>query len=150
MDVGAPRTRSIPDWAGERFAEYDASLFERKVKTREIRSVAGRSKWAVTLEHLIAGSTGRKSKKQVSAFRDFFLDRLTVRHVEDWRAGVAELIASGVFAPTTCNGWLAILRVVLKAAKRELALDQLALDGIADFDESERATYTAEEEAAGA
>lgn len=129
----------------QRFAVYAASLFERKVKTREIRSVAGRSKWAITLEHLIVGSTGRKSKKHVAAFGDFFLDRLTARHVEEWRASVGELIVAGDFAPTTCNGWLAILRVILKAAKRELALDQLTLEGIADFDESEHEIYTEEE-----
>lgn len=69
---------SSAETSKQRLAEYAASLFERKVKTREIRSVAGRSKWAVTLEHLIAGSTGRKSKKYVPAFGDFYLDRLTV------------------------------------------------------------------------
>ena len=29
-------------------------------------------------------------------------------------------ITPGIYAPTTANGWLAILKVIMKAAKREL------------------------------
>jgi integrase len=43
------------------------------------------------------------------------------------------------------NGWLAILRVITKAAKRELGLPGDAAEGVAYFDTSEHATYTEEE-----
>jgi hypothetical protein len=35
---------------------------------------------------------------------------------------MVKLIATGHYSPTTANGWLAILRVIIKAAKRELGL----------------------------
>src|SRR5215472_8813308 len=49
------------------------------------------------------------------------------------------------FAPTTANGWLSILRVILKAAKHELGLTLDPTDGVAYFDTSEHETYTEEE-----
>ncbi len=49
------------------------------------------------------------------------------------------------YAPATINGWLSILRVIMKAAKRELALSHLATEGVKDIDESEHETYTEEE-----
>jgi integrase len=137
----------------KRFAEFAQLLFERKVKTREIRSAKGRQKWANTLTHLIAGTevvvrdgdgteTGRVV---VPGFGEFFLDKLLAVHVEDWKGSLAELIAKGHYAPATCNGWLSILRVILQAAKRELGLSHLATEGVKDFDESEHDTYSEEE-----
>lgn len=128
-----------------RFAEFAASLFEHKVKVGEIRSAKGRQKWADTLKHLIAGTSGRLAKKQVTGFGEIFLDRLHASHVDAWKRELGELIAAGDYAPTTVNGWLAILRVILKAAKRQLELPQLATDGFGDFDTSEHVTYCEEE-----
>src|SRR5262245_20004015 len=45
-----------------RFAAFAASLFERKVKVKDIRSARGREKWHNTLEHLIAGTEGEKAQ----------------------------------------------------------------------------------------
>lgn len=55
---------------------------------------------------------------------------------------IAKLIRDGDYAPTTCNGWLSVLWVILQAAKREVGLRQL---GVKDFDESEHETYSEEE-----
>jgi integrase len=137
----------------KRFAEFAKSLFERKVETKEIRSAKGREKWANTLKHLIGGTEvvirdklGKQIEtKFVPGFGELFLDKLAPSHVEDWKTGIARLIAAGHYAPTTCNGWLSILRVILKAAKRQLGLPHLATEGIPDFDESEHETYTEEE-----
>jgi hypothetical protein len=46
-----------PERPRQRFATFAASLFEHRVKVRDIRSAAGRNKWAFTLEHLIGGTT---------------------------------------------------------------------------------------------
>jgi integrase len=43
------------------------------------------------------------------------------------------------------NGWLAILRVIMKAAKRKFSLVHLATEGVTNFDVSEHTTYTEEE-----
>ncbi len=39
-----------------RFAAFTATLFERKVTTREIKSARSRERWKYTLEHLITGT----------------------------------------------------------------------------------------------
>jgi integrase len=128
-----------------RFATYAQQLFERKIATREIRSAVGRTKWANVLEHLIAGTRGEKAKKTVTGYGEMFIDQIQVAHIEAWKHSVGDWILAGDYAPSTANGWLAILRVIMKAAKRELGLAQLVTDGIRDFDESEHITYTEEE-----
>lgn len=47
--------------------------------------------------------------------------------------------------PTTVNGYLNILRVVMKAARRKYQLAHDAMDGVEDLDTSEHETYTEEE-----
>ncbi len=129
----------------QRFAEFAQRLYERKLTSMEIRSAKGRAKWSKTLEHLIAGTHGKKARRTVEGFGEMFIDQIGAAHVEAWKADLADLIRAEDYAPATCNGWLSILRVVLKAAKRELSLPLLATDGVRDFDESERETYTEEE-----
>ena len=128
-----------------RFSEFAAQLFEDKVKLGHIKSARGRKKWSAVLAHLVAGTTGEKSGKFVPGFGDYYVDRITTAHVDQWRLGLAELIAEGDYAPTTLNGWLAILKVILKAAKRQFSLRQVATDDVETFDESEHDTYTDEE-----
>ncbi|MGH7281178.1 MAG: hypothetical protein ACRELY_06630, partial [Polyangiaceae bacterium] len=66
-------------------------------------------------------------------------------HVETWRAGIGKLITDDAYAPTTANGWLYILRHVLKRAKRELQLSFNAAEDVPAFDTSEHETYSEEE-----
>lgn len=73
------------------------------------------------------------------------MQTIRAAHVDAWKVGMAELIAARDYAPTTANGWLAILRVVMKAAKRQLSLPYLATEGVPSFDVSEHETYTEEE-----
>jgi integrase len=128
-----------------RFAEFAASLFEHKVKVGDIRSARGRDKWADVLQHFIVGTTGKKSGKKVEGFGEMFVEKIHVSHIEAWKAGLAELIAAGDYAPTTINGWLAILRVIMKAARRRLSLAHDPMDGVENFDTSEHETFTDEE-----
>ncbi|MFI5297865.1 MAG: tyrosine-type recombinase/integrase [Polyangiales bacterium] len=127
-----------------RFAEFAASLFEHKVKVGEIKSAAGRARWGYVLEHLVAGVAG-KSGLRARGFGEFYLDRITTGHVEGWKEDVAALIKAGDYAPPTANGWLAILRVIMKAATRQHSLPTLATEGVSCFDESEHVTYSEEE-----
>lgn len=122
-----------------RFADYAISLAERKLTTKEIKSARGRERWKYTLEHLIGG-TG-----EVIGFGELFLDEIRPTHIEAWRAGIAWLIGAGRYAPTTANGWLFILRHILKRAKRELQLPFNAAEGVPSFDTSEHEVYTEEE-----
>ena len=129
-----------------RFADYAVDLFEKKKSAGgKIRSSAGKTRWRSTLEHLIAGTYGEKAGTTVPGFGDVFIDRLHVTHVEAWRAGIAVLIEAGDYSPTTANGWLSILRVIVRQAKRELGLTHAATEDVDNFDVSEHATYTEEE-----
>jgi hypothetical protein len=128
-----------------RFGDYANSLLERKMNTGEVRSAKGREKWRGVLEHLIGGTEGKKSGLFVSGFGEFFIDKLDVPHVEEWREDMGTLIRAGDYSPTTVNGWLAVLRVIMKAARREFRLTHLATDDVKNFDTSELETYSEEE-----
>lgn len=123
----------------QRFSDYATSLFERKVATKEIRSASGVERWKHTLRHLIGGTD------HVTGFGDIYIEQLRPMHVEDWRASIGRLIAEGRYSPTTANGWLNILRHIMKRAKRELMLPFNAAEGVPAFDTSEHETYTEEE-----
>ena len=114
-------------------------LYETKLTTREIVSEAGKRKWADVLVHLLEGTRlGRRPKHGVDArpilvrgFGELFVDQIRVSHVDAWRAGVmAKLITPGHFSPTTCNGWNAILKVVMKAAVRAFELPRNPVEGM--------------------
>jgi integrase len=134
-----------PEKPKQRFAEFAASLFEQKVKVRDIKSAAGRAKWSFTLEHLIAGTAGPISGKYVPGFGDHFVDKIETRDVEHWKEQLAELVAAGDYAPTTINTWIGVLRVIMKAAKRAFDLPTVVTDGVRYLDTSEHDIYTDEE-----
>lgn len=136
--VQAPRPK-------QRFCDFAVSLLETKIRTREIISPKGKQKWENVLAHLIGGTDGTSARKHVNGFGEMFVDKITAAHVEAWREEISDLIAAGDYAPTTCNAWLAILQVIMKAAKRQFRLTDLATDGVKKFDTSEHHTYTDEE-----
>jgi integrase len=86
-----------------------------------------------------------KGTKGVAGFGELYVDQIRVGHIEDWVVGIARLIQAGDYSPATANGWLAILKVIFKAAKRELSLATNPTEGIDSFDTSEHHTYTEEE-----
>jgi integrase len=81
----------------------------------------------------------------VSGFGDIYVDQIRPGHVEQWRAGIGRLIQAGRYAPSTANGWLYILRHVLKRAKRELQLPINAADDVPAFDTSQHEPYSDEQ-----
>lgn len=122
-----------------RFADYVISLLERKLVKRQIKSARGRERWRCTLTHLIAGTKG------VPGFGELLMDQIRANHIENWQVGIARLIAAGTYSPVTANGWIGILKVIFKAAKRELSLTHNPAEGIEAFDTSEHSPYTDEE-----
>jgi integrase len=134
-----------PEKPRQRFAEFAASLFEHKVKVRDIKSAAGRNKWSATLEHLIGGTTGPISGKHVTGFGDYFVDKIEPRDIEKWKEQLAELVEAGDYAPTSVNTWMSVLRVIMKAAKRTFDLSTVVTDGVTYLDTSEHEVYTDEE-----
>jgi hypothetical protein len=117
-----------------RFSTFAGSLFEHKLKVGDIKSAAGRNRWVHVLKHLIEGVTS-DSGLQARGFGQMFLDKITIAHVEAWKEELAAMIAAEDYAPATANGWLAILRVIMKAAKRQHSLPFLATEGVSCFDE---------------
>jgi hypothetical protein len=115
------------------FSAFAAQLFEDKVKAGDIKSASGRVKWAQTLEHHL-----------IPAFGALLLDQLRHADAARWRVSVAETITAGKYSPHTANGWLDVLRVVMKAAVVQFELPRNPMDGIRNFDTSEH-VYTEEE-----
>src|SRR5690606_29010812 len=103
------------------FGDYAVSLLERKIATRDLRSQVTHERWKHSLVHLIAGTTG-PSGDFVPGFGELAIDEIRIAHVDRWKAGHAPLIERGEYSPNTVNGWLSILRVILKAASREFDL----------------------------
>ena len=122
-----------------RFADYAVSLLERKLAKKQIKSARGRERWRHTLVHLIGGTMG------VEGLGEYFIDQIRAGHLEQWQLGIARLIAARRYAPTTANGWVGIMKVIFKSAKRELGLATNPTEGMSAFDTSEHATYTEEE-----
>ena len=58
--------------------------------------------------------------------------------------GIASLIKAGDYSPTTANGWLSILRLICKAAKRQFTLPHLATEDMPDFNTDDWVTYSEE------
>jgi hypothetical protein len=94
-----------------RFSEYAASLFERKVTKRKIRSAKTRKKWESVLRlHLLP------------AFGDFFLDGIRRADLEGWLERMGKVVQAGRYSPVTVNNWLDILRVIVTSAVEEYEL----------------------------
>lgn len=128
----------------ERFADYAVSLFERKVAKGELKSASSRA-----LEvHGGAPHSMHPTAPMVLAVQGFgevFIEQIRTSHIEVWKEQLGPLIMQGLFAPTAANGWLSILRVILKAATLEFELPRNVSDRVRDFDESEHVTYTEDE-----
>lgn len=117
-----------------RFGDYALDLFERKKLLGQIKSAKSKERWRHTLMHHL-----------VPAFGDYFLDAITLRDIETWKAQQARKVTLGRYSPNTVNGWIAVLRVVLNAASAEYQLQRNPVVMVKDLDTSEWRTYTEEE-----
>jgi hypothetical protein len=80
----------------------------------------------------------------IPAFGPMLLDQIRHADLARWRVTVAETINAGTYSPHTANGWLDLLRVIVKAAVVQFELPRNPMDGIRNFDTSEHG-YTEEE-----
>jgi integrase len=127
-----------------RFADYAISVFERKVRTGELKSAATQSKWRDILVHLVRGTHDAEGELAVAGFGELFVDQIQAAHVDRWKELMGGLVQAGQYSPNTVNSWLGVLRVVLKAGAREFNLERVATDGVANFDASSHVTYSEE------
>jgi site-specific recombinase XerC len=116
------------------FGTYAVSLLERKINCGDIQSAAGVEKWENTLTHLIASRIG-----------EMYVEKIRTRDVEQWKSEVAAKVNAEQYAPTTFNTWLAVLKVILEHAKRDLELPQNAARDVAPLDLSRYRIYTREQ-----
>ena len=116
------------------FGTYAVSLLKRKVDCGDIQSAAGVEKWENALTHLIASRIG-----------EMYVEKIRARDVEDWKGEVASKVNARQYAPSTFNTWLAVLKVVLEHAKRELELPHNAARDVLPLDLSRHRVYTREE-----
>jgi integrase len=86
-----------------------------------------------------------RQPSSVPGFGELFVDQIQSGHVDRWKELMGGLMRAGQYSPNTVNSWLAVLRVVLKAAKRDFELPKLATDGVPNFDASSHVTYSEEE-----
>jgi hypothetical protein len=101
--------REKPQTSTPLFSEYAPSLYERKVAQRDLKSAKTRERWDTTLRlHLLP------------AFGRFAVDALTKPDIEAWKTRLAKQIADGKLSPRTANGWLSILRVIVRSAGQRL------------------------------
>jgi hypothetical protein len=94
--------------------------------------------------HLIAGTALPEGQMSVGGLGELFMDQIRAEHVETWKAGIVQLINGGHYSPHTANGWLSVLRVIDRAAKRDLRLAVSFTEGVRDFDTSDHVTYSEE------
>ena len=127
-----------------RFSDYAVSLLERKVAQRDIRSAKSRENWGPVLKFLIDG-VQQEGKVSVRGLGEIFIDQVQAHHLEGWRGDVAKRITAKEMSPHTANTRITILKVIMKAAKREFRLARLATEDLRKFDTSEHDTFTEEE-----
>lgn len=116
------------------FSDYSVSLLERKVATGKIKSAKSRERWCGTLHNIL-----------IPRFGPCPMDAIRRADILNWVADLAKLVQAGKYKPSTANGWLAILRVIITAYVFEEELERNPVLGIEDFDTSEYQTYTEEE-----
>ena len=86
---------------------------------------------------MIGGIQDDDGRLVVHGFGEFLVDQIRPSHIEEWKVEVSRLMRSGRYKPTTANGWFAVLRTILKLAKRDFDLAGIATDGVNGFDETE-------------
>lgn len=116
------------------FGVYAVSLLERKVAQGKIKSAKSRERWAGTLENIL-----------IPWFGKLYVEQIRRVMVLAWKDHVASLIEKGIYAPSTANGWLSILRVVINSYVFEHELERNPIAGVEDFDTSTHPTYSEEE-----
>jgi integrase len=115
------------------FATWSASLLRRKVTRGELRSAASIEKWGGTIPRL------------VEHFGMMPMPNIRRADIEAWKDKVAEQIEAGDYKPTTANGWLSILKVIISTFVAEHELDRDPCLKVKPFDTRGHRTYTEEQ-----
>ncbi len=117
-----------------RFSEYAASLFERLVSKRVIKSVKTKQLWELVLRlHLFP------------AFGEVFVDAIRKKDVEVWLSNQARRVGAQEISPVTVNMWVRILRQIMTEAVEDLDLGNSPMRRVEYLDTSDHQTYTFED-----
>jgi hypothetical protein len=117
-----------------RFNSYAASLFERLVAKRAIKSVKTKQLWELVLRlHLFP------------AFGEFFVDAIRKSDIEAWVLKKARTVEAGELSPVTVNIWIRLLRQIITEAVDDLDLGSNPMRRVDYLDTSDHRTYTFEE-----
>jgi integrase len=116
------------------FGAYAAELFERKVALGDIKSAAGRRKWADVLKHHL-----------VPRFGPIYLDQLQRSDVVDWMTDMGRLVNAGTLKPGTANSRLSVLKVIIESAVVDHGLERNAVLKVEPLATDAHPTYTEEE-----
>lgn len=116
-----------------RFADWSATVFERKVAEGRIASAAGREKWKIILRsHLIP------------AFGDLFIDRMVRADIEAWKLEAGRRVRARKMSPNTANTILSVLKAITAAAAEEYGIHDPA-HTVKPLDTSAWRTYSEED-----
>src|SRR5690606_18112710 len=91
---------------------------------------------------LISGH--EKDGLRIHGLGDFPVTDIRTAHIEAWKDEGAGMINASIFAPTTANGWIGVLKVISRAISREFECRDF-MTSIAMFDLSEHITYSEEQ-----
>jgi integrase len=116
------------------FSDYAVSLLERKVAKGKIKSAKTRERWASTLENIL-----------FPWFGGYPMEDIRRATVLAWMDHAAMLIKQKRYKPSTANGWLGLLRVIINSYVFEHELERNPVLGVEDFDTREHPSYTEEE-----
>jgi hypothetical protein len=133
----------IPRWS-----DYAVSVFEKKVAAGDIASEAGVEKYRTVIANII----------RTAPWAALPLDEVRNGLIQDWRDGLPVLtwermvksgsvktISTRNYGPSTLNTWLAIARVIWKAAAVRYELPRNPMEEIKDLSTKTAKTHTKEE-----
>lgn len=115
------------------FAEYAASLLQRRVDLRRIKSAASIAQWATTLQNSL-----------IPAFGTIRVSELSREDVLEWFSDLGRKVNSGEMSPRTANGYMRVMRTICSEIAEEFDT-KLATRRIDLLSEAEHPAYSKED-----
>ena len=136
--------------ARQPWRDFAVSVFERKVAAGDIESEAGVEKWRIAVANII----------RTASWAQLPIDQVRNVQIQDWRdgllgttweitrklkSGIVKVTNRGTYGPRWLNSWLAVARVIWKAATTRFELARNPMDGVENFSTRTAKTHTKEQ-----